>query len=514
MVDTNIGRFAVAPILTPTLRIVAVPDYGPAADVDPVIIHPDLLKGTDGTNGVDGADGTDGTNGIDGATLRVAAGVPANALGKDGDQYTNSTNGDVYVKQAGAYVFMFNAKGPQGGEGPQGQQGAGLIPDQYGVFDEARITAIETAGVDWVFVVNPDGDTRVDKNVPASLVGDRSLHILRYDGDAGTWNDYGQFTGVKGEDGQKGDKGDKGDPGNNGTDGTNGTNGTDGVDGEDGKSAYASWLEQPGNAGKTEAQFVASLKGASGVADETVNTLTQAKLADIQATGIDWLFIVQTDGRPDKNVPLAISGDMAGNMLKYTAATNTFSVQGRWRGYDGLDGANGTPDATYSGFNEAVITSITNAAADWVFVVQADTRVDKAVPASLNGDKSGHMIRFRASDSSYLDLGQWRGADGESVPTYDCIIGRATGPIALGDYPITLHNPGTFVATTLAFQSGAGGQATFSILKNGGVLGTYTSTDTKQVVAINFAFAVGDVIGLSVSAANTNLLAVTLGRVL
>jgi len=75
-----------------------------------------------------------------------------------------------------------------------------------------------------------------------------------------------------------------------GSDGTNGTNGEDGADGktayelalaadpdvgteaewlaslkgETGQAAYDLWLEQPGNAGKTEAEFLASLKGAKG----------------------------------------------------------------------------------------------------------------------------------------------------------------------------------------------------------------------------------------------------------
>lgn len=43
-----------------------------------------------------------------------------------------------------------------------------------------------------------------------------------------------------------------------------GANGTNGTNGADGKSSYEVWLTLPGNAGKTEAEYFASLKGADG----------------------------------------------------------------------------------------------------------------------------------------------------------------------------------------------------------------------------------------------------------
>lgn len=41
--------------------------------------------------------------------------------------------------------------------------------------------------------------------------------------------------------------------------------GPQGETGPTGKSAYQVWLAQPGNAGKTEAQYIASLKGAKEI---------------------------------------------------------------------------------------------------------------------------------------------------------------------------------------------------------------------------------------------------------
>lgn len=46
--------------------------------------------------------------------------------------------------------------------------------------------------------------------------------------------------------------------------GATGPKGPQGETGPTGKSAYQVWLAQPGNAGKTEAQYIASLKGEKG----------------------------------------------------------------------------------------------------------------------------------------------------------------------------------------------------------------------------------------------------------
>ncbi|MEV5411409.1 hypothetical protein AB0K60_21540 [Thermopolyspora sp. NPDC052614] len=70
--------------------------------------------------------------------------------------------------------------------------------------------------------------------------------------------------GDKGDTGPQGPKGEKGDTGPQGPKGQDGKDGTDGTDGKDGKSAYEIWRSQPGNAGKSEAQFLESLKGPKG----------------------------------------------------------------------------------------------------------------------------------------------------------------------------------------------------------------------------------------------------------
>ncbi len=99
------------------------------------------LRGTPGRNGTPGKDGTDGepglpgtpgsgqdgedgVDGVDGATWNSGAGVPSDGLGKDGDYYLNTTNGNVYKRQAGHYVLVGNIRGPQGLQGDPGNNGA------------------------------------------------------------------------------------------------------------------------------------------------------------------------------------------------------------------------------------------------------------------------------------------------------------------------------------------------------------------------------------------------------
>ena len=103
------------------------------------------------------------------------------------------------------------------------------------------------------------------------------------------------LTGATGPQGPQGDKGDKGDAGDTGQDGTNGQ------DGQDGQSAYALWLTQSGNAGKTEAEFIASLKGDTGAqGDPSTDDQNATEVA--LATPLD----VDGDGTQETNVEAAL----------------------------------------------------------------------------------------------------------------------------------------------------------------------------------------------------------------
>ena len=72
------------------------------------------------------------------------------------------------------------------------------------------------------------------------------------------------FKGDKGDKGDQGIQGEKGDTGATGAKGEKGETGATGPKGEDGKSAYEVWKAQDGHAGKSEAEYLASLKGDKG----------------------------------------------------------------------------------------------------------------------------------------------------------------------------------------------------------------------------------------------------------
>ena len=70
-----------------------------------------------------------------------------------------------------------------------------------------------------------------------------------------------EFKGPKGDTGEQGPAGPAGADGSQGPKGEQGEpgpTGAAGADGEDGKSAYQIWLEQDGNTGKSEEEFLAS----------------------------------------------------------------------------------------------------------------------------------------------------------------------------------------------------------------------------------------------------------------
>lgn len=85
-----------------------------------------------GADGVNGTNGTNGVDGVAGATIHYGtAGPPANTLGRNEDFFIvvndgHPENGDLYVKQAGAWAYMTNLEGPAGIPGANGANGKGF----------------------------------------------------------------------------------------------------------------------------------------------------------------------------------------------------------------------------------------------------------------------------------------------------------------------------------------------------------------------------------------------------
>lgn len=130
------------------------------------------------------------------------------------------------------------AAGATGPAGPQGPVGPGTQPNEYGNLTEAKISQIQTADVDWIFIVNPrtgsNGDNRVNPTVPAGIAGDMSGHMIRYDATSNAWIDYGQWTGLPGPQGPQGVQGPQGPTGATGPAGATGATGATGAPGAQG----------------------------------------------------------------------------------------------------------------------------------------------------------------------------------------------------------------------------------------------------------------------------------------
>ena len=79
--------------------------------VDELISERDVLNGVNGENGASGRDGRNGSELLSGNI------APTPKDGKNGDAYIDSSTGDVYKKQNGAWNKTGNIRGPQGAKG-------------------------------------------------------------------------------------------------------------------------------------------------------------------------------------------------------------------------------------------------------------------------------------------------------------------------------------------------------------------------------------------------------------
>ena len=162
-----------------------------------------------------------GAAGKDGASIHSGSGTPKTNVGNNGDTYVNTTNGDIYKKEAGVWQLAGNIKGAQGPKGDKGDTGT-----QGSKGDKGDTGAQGPKG--------DKGDT--GSQGPKGDKGDTGTQGPKGDkGDTGTQGPKGDKgdTGAQGPKGDKGDtgaqgpKGDKGDTGINGTTpGGNKPNGT------------------------------------------------------------------------------------------------------------------------------------------------------------------------------------------------------------------------------------------------------------------------------------------------
>lgn len=244
-----------------------------------------------------------------------------------------------------------------------------------------------------------------------------------------SWIDAGKFRGVDGTNGKNNFEIWEAIPANTGKtlddyflslkgkDGTNGTNGTDGEDGSDGKSAYQSWLDQPGNAGKPEAEFVASMEGKSAYftwleipgnegksKQEFIDTLNgtdgtngtnglsayqvwEAQPANTGKTVQQ--FLTSLEGKSAYQVWLGQAGNAGKTEVQFIA-----SIKGD-RGTDGTNGKDGR--------NVAIKGSVANQA---------------ALPASAAEQDAYTLLDtlhlFMRISGAWVDLGSFKGEKGDT----------------------------------------------------------------------------------------------------
>lgn len=158
--------------------------------------------------------------------------------------------------------------------GPDGPIGD---PDESGILNEAKITEIQTAAVDWRFAV--DDDQRVDQNLPAPLAGSVKRWLLEYKAATSTWRKVSIYIGQDG---------------------------------------------------------AVAAKGAPGTPDY-IGPLNEALVNAIQTAIplIDRRIVASTDVRINKNLPSNLAGDQTYNMIEFDSTTSTWSVIGRWQGEAG-----------------------------------------------------------------------------------------------------------------------------------------------------------------------------------
>lgn len=230
---------------------------GPKGDQGPTGPQgPQGNQGSQGPAGPEGARGLTGPAGLDGA---------AGPQGLQGPRGEQGIQGPAGLQGAAGPAGATGAQGPEGAmgpAGPQGPQGSVLTPDEYGTLNEAAISRIEAAGVRWFFLVNPNGDQRANKFVPAGISGDMSRHLVGYHD--GVWSDYGLLTGAQGPTGATGEQGPQGPAGPTGPTGATGANGAQGIQGLQGLKGEDGPQGPAGPTGATGARGQTGLTGATG----------------------------------------------------------------------------------------------------------------------------------------------------------------------------------------------------------------------------------------------------------
>ena len=164
--------------------------------------------GAPGKDGLAGRDGSNGTNGKDGKSILSGTGKPSNTTGIDGDLYLDSTTGDLYFKDGGAWKPNGNLKGSKGDAGAAGKDGLAGRDGTNGTNG--------TNGKDGKSILSGTGKPSNTTGIDGDLYLDSTTGDL-YFKDGGTWKPNGNLKGSKGDKGDTGATGPQGPKGQDGT---------------------------------------------------------------------------------------------------------------------------------------------------------------------------------------------------------------------------------------------------------------------------------------------------------
>ncbi len=438
--------------------------------VDELISERDVLNGVNGENGASGRDGRNGSELLSGNI------APTPKDGKNGDTYIDSSTGDVYKKQNGAWNKTGNIRGPQGAKGDTPE-----ITAKPGTDGHSTDITITTPGKDPVTVNVKNG--KDGKSLIAKKEGNETKIFVEDPEHPGQPLDSTKPLATV-LDGLKGDKGENGADGkspvvtitDNG-DGTHsitvrngdGSESTTKVkDGKDGKTATITTTENP------DGSHTITVTNPDGTSKETVvKNGKDGKSPKVEVTdNNDGTHTVKvTDG--DGNVTNAIIKD--GKDGKAATATTTENPDGSHtvtitnpdgtknefvvkNGRDGVDGRTPTASVRDNGDGSHTIV-ITNPEG---VTTETTVRDGKSPKVTITDEQNGtHKISVLNGDGT----------------TTETIIKDGKSPVATvtdnhdGTYTIRVENGNGTVSETTVRD---GKSPTAKVVENGD--GTHTVT--------------------------------------
>jgi uncharacterized protein YpmB len=247
--------------------------------------------------------------------------------------HLNKTVLDKFDEDTGQLTY----NGVAVGGGEKGDTGPSFEVTETGPISEAKMLDVEANFISGSYIQVVTIDNRLDQTFRIALPS-LSLRAIKYDGVS--WSDMGQFTG---------DKGEKGDTGNTGE---TGPIGPDGIQGMQGNS------------------FTVTSSGSL-----TESTISNAELSFLYSKQDPFIYVVTTDDRLDKTVPID-NGDLSLHAILYNG--DEWADMGEFTGVAGETGEKGEKGDT--GFTPAEAEDITN----MQMALLGEYRVESGVSITLS----------------------------------------------------------------------------------------------------------------------------------